>query len=111
MRSRAELETDLTALQSQTRLKRLTRLRREALEHLAATLLQERLGRARRDSFAKRVNPSTEKLPKRQALESLQDFLCFARLLIFSRGFAWSRVTPGQKALPKRYLLGKSDRH
>jgi hypothetical protein len=52
MRSGAEVETNLTALQSQTRLKRLTRLRREAREHLPATLLQKRLGRARRDSLA-----------------------------------------------------------
>src|SRR5271157_2959633 len=52
MRSGAEVETNLAPLQSQTRLKRLTGLRQEALEHRAATLFQERLGRARRDSLA-----------------------------------------------------------
>ena len=43
---------DLAPLQSQTRLKRLTGLRHEALELRAATLFQEHLGRARRDSLA-----------------------------------------------------------
>src|SRR5271157_866531 len=52
MRSGAEVETDLAPLQSQTRLKRLTGLRLEALEHRAATLFQELLVRARRDSLA-----------------------------------------------------------
>src|SRR5271157_4551852 len=52
MRSGAEVETDLAPLQSQTRLKKLTGLRHEALEHRAATLFQERLGRARCDSLA-----------------------------------------------------------
>src|SRR5271157_5231411 len=52
MRSGAEVETDLAPLQVQTRLKNLTGLRHEAFEHRAATLFQERLGCARRDSLA-----------------------------------------------------------
>src|SRR5437660_290465 len=79
MRSRAELETDLTVLQPQTRLKRLTRLRREALQHLAATLFQERLGRARRNSLAGDGLPDCELAPALPATASvalrlIQDF-------------------------------------
>jgi hypothetical protein len=64
-RSGAEVETDLASLQSQTRLKRLSGPRREALEHRAATLLQERLVRARRDSLA------GDRLPDRKLAPAL----------------------------------------
>jgi hypothetical protein len=63
MRSGAELESNLAPFQSQARLKPLTGLRREALQHLAATLFQERLGRARRNSLAGNSLPDRELAP------------------------------------------------
>src|SRR5271157_2179871 len=52
MRSGAKVAMDLAPFQSQMRLKQLTGLRSETLEHRAATLFQECLGRTRRDSLA-----------------------------------------------------------
>src|SRR5271157_836938 len=97
MRSRAEVETDLVPLQSQTSFEPLAGFRHEALEHRAATLFQECLGRARCDSLAGDGLPDRKLAPTLPAAAAVA--LCLIQHLRAAEG-AWAQRNRSEARRP-----------
>src|SRR5271165_6379585 len=102
MRSRAEVETDLVPLQSQTSFEPLAGFRHEAPEHRAAALFQERLGRACCDLLAGDGLPDRKLAPTLPAAAAVA--LCLIQDLRAAEG-AWAQ---GDRSEARRPSSGPS---